>query len=225
MKTFNKVKKQKYIDRAVLHRKADEIVQGLYYEDGKGCCVGCLAHANENAHEELEKQTGIPEWLSRLADTLHEGLPDGEYQKWPELFVSSVPKNTTHDDFLYKVKAPFTVFVLKSNLEDFDHDRHPDVLNAVNGSIELWERDDIYSTSWNAARSAAWSATRIAADSAARRSAADSAAESAARSAAESAARRSAAWSVAWSAALSAAESAAYIKLRDELVRLLKDMS
>jgi len=215
MKTFNKVKKQKYIDRAVLHRKADEIVQGLYYEGGKGCCVGCLAHANENAHEELEKQTGIPEWLSRLADTLHEGLPDGEYQKWPELFVSSVPKNTTHDDFLYKVKAPFIVFVLKSNLENFDHDRHPDVLNAINGSIELWERDDIYSTSWNAARSAARSAAFSAAFSASE-SAAESAAWSAAFSASESAE---------WSAAKSAAGSAAYIKLRDELVRLLKDMS
>ena len=215
MKTFNKVKKQKYIDRAVLHRKADEIVKGLYYEDGKGCCVGCLAHANENAHEELEKQTGIPEWLSRVADSLHEGLTDGEYQKWPELFVSSVPKNTTHDDFLYKVKAPFIVFVLKSNLENFDHDRHPDVLNAVNGSIELWERDDIYSTSWNAAESAA----SIAAESAAR-NAAWSAAWNAARSASESAAYRAAR-----SAAESAASSAAYIKLRDELVRLLKDMS
>ena len=35
--------KQFYVERAIKHREADEIVQGYgYWENGKGCAVGCL---------------------------------------------------------------------------------------------------------------------------------------------------------------------------------------
>ena len=88
--------KQFYIERALGHQKADEIAQGVYYKISNGklqsCCVGCLAHANENAHCELEKQTNIPEWLSRLADTLHEGQTKALSKKWPLKFISAVPE-------------------------------------------------------------------------------------------------------------------------------------
>ena len=174
MKTFNKQTKEKYINRAIQHREADEIVQGLYWEGGKGCCVGCLAHTNDNAHEALEEQTGIPEWLSRIADTIHEGLPGGEYQKWPEQFISAIPKNTTHEDLERKVKAPFLVMVLKSTLDTFDHKEYPDVKAAIEGSITLWQRDDIGSEEWQeaagaaeAAAEAAWAAWDAAGDASA----------------------------------------------------------
>ena len=179
MKTFNKSTQQKYIDRATKHRKADEIVQGLYWEDGKGCCVGCLAHVNENAHEELEKQTGVPIWLSKVADTLHEGMEEKDSKNWPERFIAAIPKNKTHDYLIKNVQAPFLVYILKSSLNNFDHEKYPDVKKAVEGSIALWERNDIESAAWSAARSAAESAAESAA-----RSAAWSAAESAAVSAA-----------------------------------------
>jgi len=158
MKTFNKPTQRKYIDRAIKHRKADEIVQGIYWEDGKGCAVGCLAHANESAHEALEEQTGIPEWLIRLADTIFEGLEVGEYQKWPERFVTAMPKNKTHEYMELKVKAPFLVYVWESTLKNFDHKKYPDVKKAVDWSIVLWKRDDIGSDDWNAAENAAWNA-------------------------------------------------------------------
>jgi len=166
MKTFNKSTQQKYIDRATQHRKADEIIQGRYWEDGKGCAIGCLAHANENVHIELEKQTGIPEWLSRIADTIHEGLEDGEYQKWPERFIAAVPKNKTHDYLTKKVKAPFLVHVLRSSLNNFDHKKYPDVKKSVEVSIALWERDDIGSKEWAYAAAAAAAAAADAADAA-----------------------------------------------------------
>jgi len=223
MKTFNKATKQKYIERAKQHREADEIVQGLYWKDDKGCCVGCLAHENNNAHKALEKQTGIPEWLSRVADTLHEGLSDGEYQKWPEQFIEAIPVNAKERDLELKVKAPFIVFVLESTLETFDHEKFPDVKKAIDGSITLWQRDDINSDDWVAARTAA---------SAAASDAASAAASAAARTAAWAAARAawtaasdaaSAAWAAA-SAAWAAASDAAYIKFRNELVRLLRGL-
>lgn len=46
---MNAVKK-KYVARAKAHQKADEFVQGSYWDGKKGCCVGCLAHCDENAH-------------------------------------------------------------------------------------------------------------------------------------------------------------------------------
>ena len=212
MKTFNKTTQKKYIERAKTHREADEIVRGLYWKDGKGCCIGCLAHANDDPHEALEKQTGIPEWLSRVADTIFEGLED--YKQWPERFVAAVPKNKTHDWMEKNVKAPFLVHVLKSTLKNFDHEKYPDVKKAVDDVIKLWRRDDIGSEDWRSAAesascgaaSAAWSAES---------------AEGAARSA-ESAARS--AWSAesaAWSAARSAA-SAAYKDYGDRLIEIME---
>ncbi len=42
MKAFKGKKeiKKKYLDRVIAHRKADEIVKGAYWENGKGCAVG-----------------------------------------------------------------------------------------------------------------------------------------------------------------------------------------
>ncbi len=74
MKTFDHKTKLKYIQRAKAHRAHDEIVQGQYWRDGKGCCIGCLSHTNENAHKALEDQTGIPSFVSKIADTLFEGM-------------------------------------------------------------------------------------------------------------------------------------------------------
>ena len=33
--------KQKYIERAEYHQLHDNIIQGTYWKDGKGCCDGC----------------------------------------------------------------------------------------------------------------------------------------------------------------------------------------
>lgn len=38
--------KDKYIKRLKLHYKMDEIVKGKYWENGKGCAVGCTIHSN-----------------------------------------------------------------------------------------------------------------------------------------------------------------------------------
>lgn len=155
MKTFNAQTKQKYIQRAIMHKEQDEIVQGFYWEDGKGCCVGCLAHVNDDAYAALEAQTGIPVWLSMVAETLHMRLPDGEFQKWPQRLITAMPENVTHEDLEKKVKAPFLVILLKSALKTFDHDKRPDVKDVIEQSITLWQRDDIGSDDFTEAARAA----------------------------------------------------------------------
>ena len=233
--------KEKYLDRVLAHQKADEIIHGIYWENGKGCAVGCTIHSGN--HKYYEKELGIPEWLARLEDTLFEGLQNGRAKAWPAQFLEAIKPGVD----LEQVKKPFTIFILEQNLTyldqcKFDADKWPDVKSAIDGSraAAVQTIEALKSGSESAARSAesaAWSAESAARSAA--RSAAWSAesAERAARSAARSA--ESAAWSAesaasaarsaarsaesaAWSAE-SAARSAAYEKYADKLLELLKE--
>ncbi len=59
MQTFHndtKIKKQLLIQLQA-HYKADEIIKGKYWNDGKGCAVGCTVHsANHKEFETLIKR-------------------------------------------------------------------------------------------------------------------------------------------------------------------------
>jgi len=70
------------------HREADEIVKGHYWEDGKGCAVGCTVHSGN--HAEYEPRFGIPQVLARLEDRIFEGLPNDKAKEWPERFMGAI---------------------------------------------------------------------------------------------------------------------------------------
>ena len=57
------------------HLAADLLVQGEYYDanTGKGCFIGCLAHGNRP--ETLAAEYGIPLMLTRVLESIFEGLP------------------------------------------------------------------------------------------------------------------------------------------------------
>lgn len=76
--------KHKYLSRVRQHRLEDEIIKGTYWENGKGCAVGCTLHSSN--HVAYETELGIPETLARLEDGIFEGLPLKESQEWPENF-------------------------------------------------------------------------------------------------------------------------------------------
>jgi hypothetical protein len=80
--------KEKYLTRVRAHRLADEIVQGYgYWQNGKGCAVGCTLHSSN--HGAYETEMGIPRILARLEDRIFEGLPNDEAKTWPERFLSA----------------------------------------------------------------------------------------------------------------------------------------
>lgn len=81
--------KQKYLDRVRAHKEADEIIKGKYWENGKGCAVGCTIHSGN--HDSYETELGIPRLLAKLEDGIFEGLPDHLAKEWPEKFLSSIP--------------------------------------------------------------------------------------------------------------------------------------
>jgi hypothetical protein len=70
------------------HRLADQIVKGEYWEDGKGCAVGCTIHSSD--HAEYETRFGIPQMLAWLEDRIFEGLPNAEAMLWPERFMDAI---------------------------------------------------------------------------------------------------------------------------------------
>ena len=215
------VTKTAFVELMEGHREADRIVQGTYWENGRGCAVGCGLHSvraltglalSHSDHAALAAQVGVPEVLERLQDRIFEGLPRELAREWPLRFARAIPDGAD----LSGVGPKFAVAILRNLPATPDY---PDVTAAVARVAMGWETGwaDDDPSARSAARSAAESA-RSAAWSA--ESAAWSAARSA-RSAAESAAR-SAAESAAWSAR-SAARSAAYVWMAATLEQLLME--
>jgi hypothetical protein len=73
------------------HRAADDLVQGCYWERGKGCAVGCLTHKSDGGHALYPKRWGIPVVLAHLEDRIFEGLSAEDARAWPERFLSAIP--------------------------------------------------------------------------------------------------------------------------------------
>lgn len=232
--------KQKYLNRVAAHRAADKLVQGLTWDDGKGCAIGCTLEAYD--HSRYPTELGIPEMLARLEDSIFEGLSNGTAQAWPERFLRAVEPGVD----LSTVGWKFLHWLLTDSLIGaYDHELVRDAVQQcaavleplANGGKVDHDAAESAATSATSAANAAWVAESAAwraesAESAARsaasaaRSAAWSA-KSAARSAATSA--RSAAKSAAWVAAASAAnaawraaESEAWAKMADKLIELLE---
>ncbi len=90
MQAFNNDQKIKefYLSRIREHYKADEIIKGAYWENGKGCAVGCTIHSSN--HEDYEKIFGIPISLARLEDSIFERLENSLAKEWPLKFLESM---------------------------------------------------------------------------------------------------------------------------------------
>ena len=108
--------KSNYLARVAGHADADEIVKGRYWENGKGCAVGCTIHGE--THESFERELGIPQMLAWLEDVIFEGLPNQLAKTWPGRFLSSVAPGRD----LSPVGWQFLHWLLtESGLAQFDH--------------------------------------------------------------------------------------------------------
>ena len=124
MRAFHNDKsiKDKYIQRVKEHIELDEIVKGVYFEDGEPgkrrmCGVGCTIHSDE--HSAYETELGIPEILARLEDRIFENIPDELAKTWPLRFLESI--NIGAD--LSKVWPKFAIFLLTDSSQC--DSRHP----------------------------------------------------------------------------------------------------
>lgn len=83
--------KERTVAEMKLHREADQIVQGTYWSDGRGCAVGCLTKDPTGGHEKYPTLWGIPEQLAYLEDTLFESLSVEASKDWPVRFLEAIP--------------------------------------------------------------------------------------------------------------------------------------
>lgn len=77
--------KAKYLARVKAHYEADEIISGKYWENGKGCAVGCTVEANSNAHDRYPKDEKKKDLLGRILKLYEKSLTveitQGEWKK------------------------------------------------------------------------------------------------------------------------------------------------
>jgi len=104
--------KEKYIKRVKEHYDADEIIQGKYWENGKGCAVGCTmeigTYDSRSVHAEMEKALGIPISLVYLEDRLFEGLRNDEAKMFPLRFLEAIKQGSD----LSLISAKFIYWLL-----------------------------------------------------------------------------------------------------------------
>lgn len=78
-----------YLKRVKMHREADEIIKGVYWEDGRGCGIGCTVHSRK--HYSYETELGITWRLALVEDSLFEKLPNDLAKEFPIQFLEAMP--------------------------------------------------------------------------------------------------------------------------------------
>ena len=58
------------------HVKADQVIQGNYWDGNRGCFIGCLAHSSDPM--EAVRKYGLTEPILRIAENIFEALPAAE---------------------------------------------------------------------------------------------------------------------------------------------------
>lgn len=114
--------KAKYLRRVRKHERADEIMHGRYWENGKGCAVGCTLHSAN--HAAYETELGIPQTLARLEDALFEGQTNGAAKAFPARFLKAIKPGAD----LSRVSWQFLYWLLTEELAERDN---PLVASAV----------------------------------------------------------------------------------------------
>jgi hypothetical protein len=227
------------------HREADELIKGEYWENGKGCAVGCTIHSGN--HAEYETRFGIPQMLARLEDRIFEGLPNGKAKEWPERFMSAARVGA--DLSLVGWKFQYWLLTDEKVNPGINHPLVRDAVKQCADVLALLAKGEPVNEARAAAAEARAAATKAAESARAAESAksawsARAAAESAAWAAESAEAAKSATWSAAWAAesaesaksawsaraAAWAAESAeaesesesAYVLMADKLIELMQ---
>lgn len=78
-----------YINRLKQHYEMDEIVKGTYWENGKGCAVGCTVHSD--SHDAYTTELGISWRLAMVEDSIFENLPNDQAKEFPLQFLNAIP--------------------------------------------------------------------------------------------------------------------------------------
>ena len=131
--------KAKYIKRVKAHAKADRIIKGQYWSEGKGCAVGCTIEGSD--HSKYETELGIPSILAYLEDALFEEMSDAEAMKFPLEFLEAIPVGAN----LSKVLPQFIIWQFEDkkyglkNIKEIQNDK--EVYRLCEEVVDLYKRE------------------------------------------------------------------------------------
>jgi hypothetical protein len=206
--------KEKYVARVKKHYDADEIIQGTYWENGKGCAVGCTMERNNTGtpiHQRMENEIGVPRMVARLEDRIFEGLTNGDAKKFPLRFLKAI--NPGAD--LSMVAPKFFVWLLTNPTDGIIKFAREDGKKAIQAVADLYKEKIAGKT----ITEVQWRSADAAADAAAAYAAAAYAADAAdaAAYAADAAADAAAAYAADWGLA----KTKHFKKMADKLIEII----
>ena len=124
------------IQRMTEHAAHDEIIQGVGWDEGKGCFVGCCLHNYD--HSRFPDQLGWPEQLSHLCDAIFEALPNAKAKE----FAVDVPNAVGEDGKDLSMVVPQWIYWTLSD-EGSKPTKYPQFqpfIDAVMAIYEEWTR-------------------------------------------------------------------------------------
>ena len=138
--TETEVSKDQLIASLTAHAEADRFIKGTYWQNGKGCAVGCSLRdfrpKETGNHGLYEPLFGIPRILARLEDGIFENLPDNLSKEWPLRFANAVKPGSD----LSMVWPKFMLWLLRDNLPKFaaKDERALKAVNTVGDLYDAW---------------------------------------------------------------------------------------
>ena len=145
--------KEKYLTRVTAHEKADEIIKGQYWQDGKGCAVGCTIHSSN--HTDYEKLLGIPRIIARLEDNIFEQLPNELAMTWPRRFLEAVPVGADLSMVWPKMAVWLLTDPIWGVLQFAKREQSKKSIQDVSDAYEAFIKDQTQKIDWSKLRSAA----------------------------------------------------------------------
>lgn len=149
--------KTKYVERFAQHRAHDQVIQGLGFENGLGCFVGCTLDAYD--HSRFPIELGWPIELAYLADAIFEGIPKVEAAQFGTDLLAAVPTGVNLSRVVSRVQIAMhrrALIRLAGNKEPYAEQCRKAIQNVIDflGNDEAWsaesaeyqnQRDDLLS--------------------------------------------------------------------------------
>jgi len=146
--------KAKYVNRMKRHIKSDEVKQGVGYENGRGCAVGCTLNGYD--HKAFEDELGVPEALAWLLDDLKDA------PQFALDFLEAIPVGAD----LSLIAPKFNLWLLKDKEHGVYQYADAKGKKAINGVAKLLRRQiagvKVRGSTWEKARAAARAAAETA---------------------------------------------------------------
>ena len=147
--------KDSVVARVNEHQRLDQIIQGTYWDGGKGCAIGCVLHSGD--HMAYERQLGLPVFLAYLDEHIFESMTPEKARGWPLRFIEAVPVGVD----LELVFPRFLHWLLSDPLGMRQH-ANTQTLPIIDELVMMYARRingipfdiDTAQSAWSAARSA-----------------------------------------------------------------------